>query len=202
MGTDARRMVVTADTERRRLERMLHDGAQQRLAAVTTTLALAQRRLAAGEDGALELVQEASDEAQRCLEDLRDLAREIYPAVLAERGLGGAFGDLARRAPGFVEIRAAPAERLPEPVEIAAYLVASEALARLPEDGEATLSAEIRHRELWVDVRGGTLDAEALERLGDRITALDGRIEEATAGQGFVRAVIPLEAPASDNGGR
>jgi signal transduction histidine kinase len=192
-------MVVTADAERRQLERALHDGAQQRLVAVTTTLGLAQRRLEAGEEGALELIQEASGEARRCLDDLRDLARALYPTVVAERGLGGALNDLARRAPGFVAVTAELAVRLPEPVEIAAYQVVAEALGQLHEDGEATVSAELRDRELSVAVLGTTLHGEAHERLGDRVAALGGRLEAAIplGEQAFVRVVIPLHPPSN-----
>src|SRR5437764_4304499 len=128
MGSLARRVLVTSDAERKRLERALHDGVQQRLVAATTTLGLAVKRLEAGEEGAVELAGEASAELARCLEDLRDLAREIYPAVLAERGLESALNDMARRAPVPVEVTAAPTQRLPEAVEIAAYRVADEAL--------------------------------------------------------------------------
>src|SRR5581483_1122941 len=132
VGSLAQRMVVTADAERRALERALHDGAQQRIAALNTTLALAGRRLDGTCDGdAAELVTQAGEEAKRCLEDLRDLARLIYPAVLAERGLGSALRDLAHRAAGFVEVVETPDARFPEPTELAAYLVASEALSNL-----------------------------------------------------------------------
>jgi signal transduction histidine kinase len=185
-------MVVSADAERRRLERMLHDGAQQRLAAVNTTLALAERRLEAGEQDALELVREAAAEVKRCLEDLRDLAREIYPAVLAERGLGAALNDLARRAPGFVDVGAAPDARLPEQVEIAAYLVASEALAGARETDEVTVTAHLHGGELRLDLGGATLAGESLERLGDRVTALGGTLR-ADGAKRTVRAVIPLD---------
>src|SRR3954453_11981362 len=102
MGGRGRRGSVFDGAGGKRLERALHDGAQQRLVAATTTLGLAQRRLAEGEPGAGELVEEAVEELRRCAEDLRDLARDIYPAVLAERGLGSSLQDLARRAPGPV----------------------------------------------------------------------------------------------------
>jgi signal transduction histidine kinase len=196
MGSDARRMLVAADAERRRLERMLHDGAQQRLAATLTTLALAERRLEAGEPGAAELVKDAGDELRRCLEDLRDLARAIYPTVVAERGLSGALNDLARRAPGRVEVTAALSARLPEAVEVSAYLVASEALAALPEDGEATLSADLREGGLSLDIRGSMLSGEALERLRGRVTAFGGSIETALE-EAFVKGRIPLETERS-----
>src|SRR4051794_30736455 len=119
MGSLARRVQVTSDAERKRLERTLHDGAQQRLGAATTTLGLALRRLEAGEEGAAELVREASNELSRCVEDLRDLAREIYPVVLAERGLASALNDLAARAPAPVELVEMPEGRAPEAVEVA-----------------------------------------------------------------------------------
>lgn len=194
MGSLARRMVVTADADRRRLERALHDGAQQRLAAVATTLALARRRLEGGEEGALDLVVEAGEEAKRCLDDLRDLARDIYPAVLAERGLPGALADLVRRAPGYAELVSAPSERLPEPVELTAYSVVSETLSRLPEGGDATVAAEVSGGSLVVRVQGATLSGEQLERLGDRVGALDGRLE-ARGDPAHVHAIIPAGAP-------
>src|SRR5690242_20102656 len=103
MGRLARRVQVSSDAERKRLERALHDGAQQRLVAATTTLGLAQKKLHAGESGADQLVEEASAELQRCVEDLRDLARDIYPAVLAERGLAGALHEAARQARGPID---------------------------------------------------------------------------------------------------
>src|ERR1041384_5214694 len=100
MGSLARRLLVSSDADRKRLERSLHDGAQQRVVAASTTLGLALRRFEGGEQGAAGLVEEALQELQRCADDLRDLARDIYPAVLAERGLGSALNDLARRSEG------------------------------------------------------------------------------------------------------
>jgi len=141
MGSLARRLLVTSDAERKRLERLLHDGAQQRLVAATTTLGLAQRRLAEGEEGAQELVDEAQEELKRCVEDLRDLARDIYPAVLAERGLDSALNDLVRRAPGTVELTGESGERLPEPVEVTAYLLLDEVLSGVTNGHAATVSA-------------------------------------------------------------
>jgi signal transduction histidine kinase len=184
MGSLARRLLVSSDVERKRLERALHDGAQQRLVAATTTLGLALRRLEAGEEGAAELVTEASEELRRCSEDLRDLARDIYPAVLAERGLSSALGDLAHRAPGVVDIDVVE-ERFPEPVELAVYLVVSEVLR----GDEVSVRVFSMGRELVVEVRGAGLGSDQLEHLGDRIEALDGSIE---AGSGSVRMVLPV----------
>jgi signal transduction histidine kinase len=185
MGSLARRMVASNDADRKRLERSLHDGAQQRLVAATTTLGLALRRLEGGEEGAGELVREASEELQRCAEDLRGLAREIYPAVLAERGLASALGDLAHRAPGMVETEVVE-ERFPEPVELAVYLLVSEALR----DGDdVSVMVTATGGELVVDVRGAGLEPNALAPLRDRVEALDGNIE---AGGDSVRAALPI----------
>lgn len=193
MGSLARRVLVTSDTERKRLERALHDGAQQRLVAATTTLGLALRKLEAGEDGAQQLAEEAADELRRCVEDLRDLAREIYPTVLAERGLASALNDLARRAPGPVELRDVPATRLPEDVELAAYLVVSEALAALADGAEASVSADATDGRLVVEVHGAALRGEQLERLWERVEVLHGSIESGPdEGAPFVRASLPV----------
>lgn len=195
MGSLARRLVDTTDAERRRLERALHDGAQQRLVALTATLALAQRRLEAGEEGGAELLEQAGAEAKLCLDDLRDLAREIYPAVLVERGLASALNDLARRAASPVEVIDAPEPRLPEAVEVTAYLVASSALADLGEQGEASVRATFENSLLLLEVGGGKLSGEQLEALGDRVGALGGRLEASAApgGPPFVRATLPVD---------
>jgi signal transduction histidine kinase len=184
-------MLATADAERRALERALHDGAQQRIAALNTTLALAGRRLESGDGDAAALVAQASEEARRCLEDLRDLAREIYPAVLAERGLGPALSDLARRSPALVEITRAPDGRFPEPVELAAYLVAASALANLAEPGEATIAAELHEGELQMSIAGISLSGDQLERLRARVESLDGRLESSAAEKPRVHASLP-----------
>jgi signal transduction histidine kinase len=190
MGSLARRVLVTSDADRKRLERALHDGAQQRLVAATTTLGLALRRLEAGEEGAAGLVEEASQELARCIEDLRDLARDIYPTVLAERGLPGALNDLARRASGLVEVEQVPEERLPEAVELTAYLVVWNAVGAAD---EAVVSARVENGSLVVSVGGADLDAEQLSRLRDRVEALNGSIEGSAAGTApLLRAVIPI----------
>ncbi|HWT25404.1 MAG TPA: sensor domain-containing protein, partial [Solirubrobacteraceae bacterium] len=124
------RIIAAADAERRRLERDLHDGAQQRLVAVSMTLGMAKRRLAKGEDAA-SLVTGAEQELHAAIAELRDLARGIHPAVLTDRGLAAALRDLAARAAVPVELAAVPEERLPEPVEAAAYFTVSEALTNV-----------------------------------------------------------------------
>lgn len=186
MGSLARRLLVSTDAERKRLERALHDGAQQRLVAASTTLGLALRRLEAGEEGAAELVAEASEELQRCAEDLRDLAREIYPAVLAERGLGSALTDLARKAPVVVDLDV-PDSRFPEPVEFAVYLVALQALHGDYSGNEVSIEVAAAGGELVVDVRGVRA---AVDPLRDRIEALGGSIE---AGSAELRTTFPID---------
>jgi signal transduction histidine kinase len=182
-------VLVASDAERKRIERALHDGAQQRLVAATTTLGLALRRLEAGEEGATELVEEASAELGRCLEDLRDLARDIYPAVLAERGLASALPDLARRSVGVVELDVVE-ERFPEAVELAVYFVVDSALGGVSDGDEVLVSIQAAGGQLVVGVRGAGVGGEQLVRLRDRVEALNGSIEGEEAG---VRATFPLD---------
>jgi signal transduction histidine kinase len=191
MASRTRRLLVMTDAERKRLERALHDGAQQRLVAAATTLGLALRRLEAGEEGASELVEEASAELGRCAEDLRDLARDIYPAVLAERGLESALTDLARRATGPVDVEASLHERLPEAVELTAYLVVCEALEGM--GAEASVAVRVEGGSLVVDVRGAS-GGEQLARLQERVEALDGSIDSRTDGRGHsLRVLLPID---------
>ena len=204
---DARsRIIEAADAERRRIERDLHDGAQQRLVALALTLRMAEKRAAEGQSGAAELVRQAGDEAGLALKELRDLARGIHPAILTNRGLPAALQDLAGRASIPVEVIAAPAERLPDQVEAAAYFVVSECLANVDKHAQATLatvSVEPHGGELVVTVAddgtgGAQLEAgSGLQGLEDRVGALDGSIHlESPPGEGTtVRATIPLAEP-------
>src|SRR5262245_52533724 len=117
---DARaRVIAAADAERRRLERDLHDGAQQRLVSLALTLRMAEKRSAQGDPQTAELVRRAGEEATAALEELRDLARGIHPAILTNRGLPAALEDLAARATVPTRVVAAPEERLPDQVEAA-----------------------------------------------------------------------------------
>ena len=137
---DARsRIIAAADAERRRIERDLHDGAQQRLVALALNLRMAEQRAADGDPAAAELIAEAGEEAQLALKELRDLARGIHPAILTNRGLPAALEDLAARATVPVEVAATPDERLPDAVEAAAYFVVSECLANIGKHAQAEL---------------------------------------------------------------
>jgi signal transduction histidine kinase len=204
---DARsRIIEAADAERRRIERDLHDGAQQRLVALALTLRMAEKRAEEGDGSAAELVRRAGEEAGLALKELRDLARGIHPAILTNRGLPAALQDLAGRAAVPVEIVAAPGERLPDQVEAAAYFVVSECLANVDKHAEATLarvSVEPRGGQLVVTVSDdGVGGAErdggsGLQGLEDRVGALDGRLAVSSArGKGTsVLATIPLAEP-------
>ena len=193
------RILEAGDAERRRLERDLHDGAQQRLLGIRLALKLAQGRL--GDHHAVEeLLAEADAEVVGALDELRTLARGIHPPVLTDEGLGPALAALARRAPVPVELQISP-ERLPGRVEATAYFVASEALANVAKHAHATRATIAVNRtngrvsiEVTDDGIGGAdLDGTGLRGLRDRVEALDGHLEvDSPAADGtLVRAVIP-----------
>jgi signal transduction histidine kinase len=206
---DARsRLIEAADAERRRIERDLHDGAQQRLVALALTLRMAERRAADGDPESAELGRKASDEAGLALKDLRDLARGIHPAILTNRGLAAALDDLAGRASLPVTIVETPAERLPDAVEATAYFVVSECLANVDKHShaaEATVAVRAERAALVVVVEddgvGGAQlgHGSGLQGLEDRVGALDGRLslESPSGGGTRVTASIPLDAPAA-----
>jgi signal transduction histidine kinase len=201
---DARsRIIAAADAERRRIERDLHDGAQQRLVALALNLRMAEQRAASGDAGAAELVRQAGEEANLALKELRDLARGIHPAILTNRGLPAALEDLAARATVPVEVVAAPEERLPDPVEAAAYFVVSECLANIGKHARATsatVSVIASDGHLTVEVAddgvgGASLgDGSGIQGLTDRVGALSGTLDvESPPGEGTrVTASIPL----------
>jgi len=201
------RMVEAALAERRRLERDLHDGAQQRLVALSLKLGMARARLDGDEGAAAELVAEAHDESKAALAELRDLARRIHPAVLTERGLGPALEDLAGRSTVPVHVVETPDERLPEAVEATAYFVVAESLtnvAKYANAGAAWVMARREDGRLAVEVQddgaGGADPAHGsgLRGLTDRVRALDGSLTvDSAPGQGtLVRAVLPLRPSA------
>ena len=203
LQTSRSRLVEVSMFERRRLERDLHDGAQQRLDAHSLQLGLAKRRLEEGQDGAAgAMLDAARDELARALEELRELARGIHPAVLTDRGLEPALEALAERAPLPVSLDQMPAERLPAPVEAAAYFVVAEALTNVVKYAEASTAAvRIRRNgsyavvEVHDDGVGGADPAigTGLRGLADRLAALDGRLEvHSPPGEGTtVRAEVP-----------
>ena len=181
---DARaRIIAAGDAERRRIERDLHDGAQQRLVALSLTLGMAESRLAADPPAAAALIAEAREEAKLAVKELRELASGIHPALLSERGLGPALEALAARAPVPTTVDGVPANRLPPPVESAAYFVTAEALTNVAKYAgamSAGVSLAIEHGRLRLLVRddgaGGADPARGsgLRGLNDRVEALDG----------------------------
>jgi PAS domain S-box-containing protein len=195
--TSRARLVAAADDARRRLERNLHDGAQQRL--MSLLLALRMNRSRAHEP---ELFDGPIAELTAALDELRELARGIHPEILTRRGLAAALNGLADRAPIPVELDV-PAGRFAEPVEAAAYYVVSESLANVARYAEAS-SAEIHvaseDGRLVIEVRDdgvGGADAgrgTGLRGLADRLASLDGTLAvESPVGEGTrVRAEIPL----------
>jgi PAS domain S-box-containing protein len=198
------RLVEASDSERRRLERNLHDGAQQRLVSLSLALRLALAKLQTDPQAAEPLIRGAADELTLALEELRELARGIHPAILTDRGLAAALEAVAQRAPLPVDLEALPAERLPGPVEAAAFYVVSESLTNVAKYAQAS-TARVRvdasngHAvvEVTDDGVGGAdpVRGSGLRGLADRVEALDGRLEvESVPGRGTqVRAVIPLD---------
>jgi signal transduction histidine kinase len=177
------RIVSAGDSERRRLERNLHDGAQQRLVAIALQLRLLQRRVS-HDPSTEQLVNTASDELARSLAELRELARGIHPAVL-EHGLAPALDSLATRSPVHTTVSCETVTRFPEPVELAAYFVASEALTNVAKYAGAThatvrvwRAGTLANVEIADDGIGGADDSRGsgLRGLADRVEALDGRL--------------------------
>jgi signal transduction histidine kinase len=205
---DARsRIIEAADAERRRIERDLHDGAQQRLVALSLNLRMAEKRAAEGDPTAAELVRSAGEEAGLALKELRDLARGIHPAMLTNRGLSAALDDLAGRAAVPVELVTVPPQRLPDPVESTIYFLVSESLANVGKHAQATqatVAVTVVGDEVEVVVKddgvgGAKLDGgSGLQGLEDRVGALDGcvDVDSPPGGGTTVMATIPLFAPA------
>jgi transposase len=172
------RIVEAGDAERRRIERNLHDGAQQRLLAIRLALRLARKHAGDVEPQLAEIDSELGG----ALEELRTLARGLHPPILTEQGLGPALETLRRRAAIPVEIAALPSSRLPLPVETAAYYVVSEGLANAVKHADAShLRVEITQAdgravvEVADDGRGGAYAyGSGLRALRDRVEALDG----------------------------
>jgi signal transduction histidine kinase len=196
------RLVEAGDAERRRLERNLHDGAQSRLVALALKLRMARGR-AEGQPELAELLDESSEELQASLDELRELARGIHPAVLSDRGLAPALEMLASRAPVPVEVAAEAGDDLPPPVATAIYFVVSEALTNVAKYAQARQAAVTVERgagcviaEVADDGVGGAdlARGSGLRGLSDRVAALDGRLvlNSSPGGGTRLRAEFPL----------
>jgi PAS domain S-box-containing protein len=197
------RLLDAADAERRRLERNLHDGAQQRLVSLSLALRLAESKLRTDPDAAAEILGGAGTELALALQELRELARGLHPAVLTDRGLAAALDALAERSTVPVDLEVDLGERLPGPVEVAVYYVVSEALANVAKYAGAsrvavrvTQTVDVVGVEVADDGSGGADAARGSGLLGlaDRVEALDGRLRvDSPAGRGTrVLATIPL----------
>ena len=196
------RLVSATESERRRIERDLHDGTQQRLVSIAMALGLAESKLAADRPAVEPVLREARDALTVALAELRELTQGIRPAILVERGLAAALDDLARRAVLPVQLDVAVSGRLPEQVESAAYFVASEALANAAKHSHASdvrLSASQEKGVLSLEVSddgiGGATagGGSGLRGLADRVEALGGRLTVSSPpGRGTrLRAEIP-----------
>ncbi|MFJ5279269.1 sensor histidine kinase [Streptomyces parvulus] len=210
-GADARvvelarsraRLVDAFEAERRRIERDLHDGAQQRLVALTMALGLA--RLDAPPGPLADQLAKAHGEAGKALEELRELIHGIHPKVLADYGLEAAVADAADRSAVPVDVTLELAGRLPQAVEAAAYFVVSEALANVGRHsgaGRAEVSGGHLDGRLFLEVRDdgrGGADAgrgSGLTGLADRVSVLDGRLSLSSppGGPTLLRVEIPCE---------
>jgi signal transduction histidine kinase len=196
------KVIEVGMAERRALERNLHDGAQQRLVALSLQLGLAKTKLRDAPDVAERILDGARTELASALEELRELARGIHPAILTDRGLAPALEALASRAPVPVEVDEVPEGRMPMPVEAVAYFVVAESLTNMAKYADAEYASVRVLREngyavVEIEDNGiGGADPSAgsgLRGLADRLAALDGRLEvDSPPGVGTtVRARIP-----------
>jgi PAS domain S-box-containing protein len=196
------RIVRAADTERRRLERNLHDGAQQRLVGLGLLLRLASAALDQDPPGARRALDQGLEELGLALGELRELARGLHPAILTSGGLGVALESLAGRAPIPVTVTGVPPDRLPDAVEAAAYYVVAEALtnvAKYAAASAARVHVEVRKASAVIEVADdgvGGADADAgtgLRGLADRVEALGGWLDvhSPPGGGTILQAAIP-----------
>jgi PAS domain S-box-containing protein len=199
------RIVEAADAARRKIERDLHDGAQQRLVALALEVRLARARVEREPESAGPFLDHLAEELAAASSELRELARGIHPAVLTDRGLSAAIAALAARAPLPVELVELPEDRLRPPLEATAYFTVAEALTNVAKYAQATHATVRVAREdgqLVVEVRDdgvGGADAgsgSGLSGLTDRVGACDGTLTVTSPpGEGtLVRAVLPLQA--------
>jgi signal transduction histidine kinase len=201
--------VRAALAERRRIERDLHDGAQQRLISLAMELGMAKEKMPEDPEAARELLEAAHGEAKRALAEIRDLVRGIHPAVLSDRGLDAAISALAGRCPVPVVANVELDGRPSDAVETTAYFVVAEALANVARHaGASEARICVWHErgpeerlvvEVVDDGKGGADPGAGtgLAGLRDRLAALDGRlfVESPVGGPTRVRAQLPLGAP-------
>jgi signal transduction histidine kinase len=206
------RIVTASDETRRRIERDLHDGTQQRLVTLAMHLRRAESTVPPELGETCRTIGQIASDVDRVIEELREIARGIHPAILSEGGLGPALRTLARRSALPVELGRVVDERLPEPIEVAAYYVISEALTNATKHAQASgvdIEAAAQNGTLRLSIRddgvGGAKPASGSGLLGlrDRVEALGGSIEIISPrGQGtHVIVELPLELDLSTDGG-
>jgi signal transduction histidine kinase len=193
--------VGAGEAERRRIERDLHDGAQQRLVSLAMNLGRARARFADDPDGARAIVDQAHDEAKQALTELRNLVRGVHPPVLSDRGLDAAISGLAALSPVPVTVHASLPDRPGPSSEAIAYFVVAEALTNVAKHARANRAAvEVsRHGDvLRVVIRddgigGADLQGQGLAGLADRLAGVDGRLSVRSPAGG--PTVIEAELP-------
>jgi signal transduction histidine kinase len=198
------RVVDAAEAERRRIERDLHDGAQQRLVALAMELGRAKAKLADDVDAARELVDQAHAEAKAALTELRDLVRGVHPPVLTDRGLDAALSGLAARCPVPVSVQVGPHVRPKPAVEAVAYFVVAEALTNIAKHSRASQATVVveghgypgtLHIVITDDGIGGADPHGAgLAGLADRVSGVDGKlsVESPSGGPTIISAMLPV----------
>jgi signal transduction histidine kinase len=195
------RLIDATDAERRRIERNLHDGAQQQLVTVALKLNLLRPRIASDPAVATALIDEAVGDLMQSIDELRSLAVGVHPPALAEGGLATALTTLAERAPLPVDVVSVPDRRLPRQAESTVYFVVAEALtnvAKHAQAGNATVDVSERDDVVTVEIRddgiGGAdpRHGSGLSGLTERVAALDGHLDvvNIVGGGTLVRAVL------------
>jgi signal transduction histidine kinase len=198
------RVVDAAEAERRRIERDLHDGAQQRLVALAMELGRAKTKLADDVDAARDLVDQAHNEAKAALTELRDLVRGVHPPVLTDRGLDAALSGLAARSPVPVDVSVVDVRVRPRPaVEAVAYFVVAEALTNVAKHSRASHATVVVEGHGYPGtlnivisddgIGGADLGGAGLTGLADRVAGVDGRltVESPSGGPTIISAVLP-----------
>jgi signal transduction histidine kinase len=212
LAASRRRIVAASDETRRRIERDLHDGTQQRLVSLGMAVRAAEASLPAERDDVRVQLSGVAAGLVAAIEDLQEISRGIHPAILSKGGLGPALQTLAHRSVIPVDLDISTEVRLAEPIEVAAYFVASEALANAAKHSQASridVSLEQRDDSLVVSIRddgvGGADPARGsgLVGLTDRVEALGGSIRVSSRpGEGTqIAAELPLELEPSPNAG-
>jgi signal transduction histidine kinase len=197
-------VVDAADTERRRIERDLHDGAQQRLVSLAMNLGMARATLTDLPEPAREVIAQAHEEAKQALKELRDLVRGLHPAVLNDEGLDAALSGLAARAPFPVRLRVDMRERASPTIEAVAFFVVSETLTNIAKHARASSAqvtvdrrGDLLHLTVFDDGRGGAdLDGgTGLRGLAQRVGSVDGTLHIDSPGGGptTIRVELPCE---------